>query len=120
MTNRDKDIILHIIRYCDNVAEDIREFGDTFEDFEAKRSFRDSVSMNILQIGELSHNLSEEFRESTKQNVPWKDIYNMRNHFAHGYELMDNKIIWEVAAVEVPALKKFCEEQINASDQEKS
>lgn len=112
MTNKDKDILRHIIEYCDDVAEDIEEYGNTFEAFEAKRAFRNSVCMSILQIGELSHHLSEEFRESTKQDVPWKDIYNMRNHFVHGYHQMDNGIIWDVAILDLPALKAFCDSQL--------
>lgn len=31
MTNKDNNILMHIIKYCDEVAEDIEEFGDTFE-----------------------------------------------------------------------------------------
>lgn len=118
MTNKDKNILLHIIGYCDDVAEDVEEFGDTFEAFEAKRAFRYSVSMSIMQIGELSSQLSEEFKEATKGKVPWRQIRDMRNHFAHGYQSMDDEMIWNTAFSDVPALKKFCEQQVKLFERE--
>ena len=120
MTSKDRDVILHIIMHCDRVNEDIERFGNTLEAFENDRTFADSVSMNILQIGELSHNLSQEFRESTKQEIPWRKVYDMRNHFAHGYHQMDDKIIWNVATFDIPVLKAFCEKQIKQSEQNKN
>ena len=115
MINKDKQILMHILKYCDDVLEDIEEFGDTFEAFEAKRAFRNSVSMSILQIGELSNKLSKEFKDSTREEVPWRKIYNMRNHFAHGYGSMDEEMIWNTAISDVPSLKNFCERQLEQS-----
>lgn len=113
MTNKDKDVIEHMIMRCGRVREDIDRFGSRYEDFISDSAFRDSVSMNILQIGELSNKLSDEFKESTKQDIPWKKIYDMRNHFAHGYGSMDDKMIWNTAIFDVPVLKDFCESCLN-------
>lgn len=109
MTDKDKNILEHIIKHCERVNEDIARFGNSYETFISDAALHDSVSMNILQIGELSNKLSDEFKNSTKQRVPWKQIYDMRNRFAHGYGVMDSKIIWEVATENVPDLKNFCE-----------
>lgn len=118
MTSKDKDVLEHIIKYCSRINEDVERFGDKFEIFEADKAFKDSVSMNILQIGELSKALSEEFKESTNQEVNWRQIYGMRNHFAHGYGSMDILIIWEVAVSDIPKLLSFCEKCLEASEQE--
>lgn len=53
--------------------------------------------MNIMQIGELTKNLSDDFKESTKQIIPWKQIYDTRCRFAHGYRLMAKSEIWDTA-----------------------
>ncbi len=37
----------------------------------------------------------------------------MRNMVAHGYGKMDRRIIWETVTADIPALKAFCEEQLN-------
>lgn len=113
MTGKDKNILEHIIMHCSRVNEDITRFGNSYEAFVSDAAFHDSVSMNILQIGELSNKLSNEFKDSTKPRVPWKQIYDMRNRFAHGYGVMDSKIIWEVATENIPDLKKFCQSYLN-------
>lgn len=113
MTNKDKQLLEHIIRHCNRVRDDIERFGNDDKAFISDPAFRDSVSMNILQIGELSSKLSDEFKQSTAKDIPWKRIYDMRNHFAHGYGTMDNSIIWKTAADDVPTLKRFCESCLN-------
>lgn len=40
----------------------------------------------------------------------------MRNMVAHGYGKMDRRIIWETVTTDIPALKAFCEEQLNIWD----
>ena len=39
----------------------------------------------------------------------------MRNLVAHSYGSMNRRIIWETAVMDIPVLKRFCEEQIAAS-----
>ena len=48
--NADIDILRHILKYCDNIEALIARFGSDIEVFKADLAFRDSVSMNILQI----------------------------------------------------------------------
>ena len=117
MTNKDKSIIEHILVHCNNVYRDIARFGNTYNDFTTDGSFHDSVCMNLMQIGELSNKLSDEFKDSTRQQIPWQQIYSMRNHFAHGYSVMDNKQIWDVVIRDVPILKSFCEQQLKLFEQ---
>jgi uncharacterized protein with HEPN domain len=45
--------------------------------------YRNSISMYIMQIGELSGGLSAEFKESSKNQMPWGMIKGMRNMVAH-------------------------------------
>ena len=65
-----------------------------------------------MQIGELSGGLSEEYRRATADRVQWGPMKGMRNMVAHSYGTMSREIIWETAAVDIPALKKFCMEQL--------
>lgn len=75
--------------------------------------FRDSVSMNLLQIGELVGHLSEEYRQSTAGDIDWRAIRGMRNFFAHGYGAMDVALIWRTAIENVPSLSMFCQSEID-------
>ncbi len=108
----DFDILKHIIRYCNNIEALIGRFGNDFSKFKTDLAYRDSVSMNILQIGELTAHLSEEYRNSTKDHIPWRAIKSMRNLFAHSYGNMNFEIIWSTATENIPQLKAFCSDQV--------
>lgn len=111
--NADIDVLRHILKYCNNIENLISRFGNDFEIFKNDLAFRDAVSMNILQIGELTGHLSEEYRVSTKSHMPWQAIKAMRNLFAHNYGQMNLSVIWSTATENIPQLKAFCEAEIS-------
>ena len=108
MNNRDRDLMIHIRRYCNEIDEAIQHFGDDEETFMSDAVFRNAVSMPIQQIGELAKHLSDEFVE-TYPEIPWKQIKGMRTWFAHQYLNMDKEIIWDVLHSGIPQLSVFCE-----------
>lgn len=112
MDKSDLDRIKHIKRYCEDVAGTIKRFGDSFETFSQDIDYYNSISMSVMQIGELSSGLSDGFKNSTQAQMPWGLIKGMRNHFAHGYATMDRSDIWETATKDIPNLLSFCEKII--------
>ena len=114
---RDKSIIAHILKYCKRIDECFSRFGNSYEIFLSDDIFRDAVSMAELQIGELSGHLSYDFKERTKEEIPWNEVRGMRNHFAHDYINMDIEKIWNVATEYIHILRKFCEAQLKAFEQ---
>jgi uncharacterized protein with HEPN domain len=63
--------------------------------------------MCILQIGELSGNLSEDFKE-IYSGVPWRNIKGMRNIMAHKYGEISIDTVWEAITEDVPLLYNYC------------
>ncbi len=108
----DYDIIRHILRYCENIEGLLTRFGRALNVFKADSAYRDAISMNILQIGELTGHLSEEYRTETADRIPWRAIKSMRNLFAHSYGNMNIETIWLTATESIPELKAFCTEQL--------
>lgn len=106
--NKDKSIIEHILRYCDKIQLTVGRFGSDFETFLNDPDYRDSVSMNLLQIGELAGKLSDEYIQQTRAQTDWRAIKNMRNMFAHDYGSMDIERIWETATEDIPVLSDYC------------
>ena len=104
--------IRHIRDYCLAIAKTIERYGNSFEIYAADSDYQRSVSFSILQIGELSGGLSAEYRQATADRVQWGPMKAMRNLVAHNYGRMDQSIIWETATVDIPALLRFCEEQL--------
>lgn len=106
MNQRDRAILVKIMEYC-------LEIKDTHEYFKRDKSFftseksgfiyRNSITMPILQIGELSKMLSEGFlNEYTK--IPWKMIMRMRDIVAHHYGSLDYEIVWNTSVSDIPEL----------------
>jgi uncharacterized protein with HEPN domain len=68
--------------------------------------------MKLMRIGELSGGLSSEFKEETKDKLPWGAIRGMRNFFAHNYISMDKSIIRDAATIDAPIMLTFREQVI--------
>lgn len=110
MSNKDQQILEHIYRYCVKINNTVERFGKKFDVFQNDQDYIDSVSMNLLQIGELAGKFTETYVEATKMEMNWRAIKNMRNMFAHDYNSMDIELIWETVVEDIPELKAFCEE----------
>ena len=65
-TNRDRDIVEHILRYCNQVETAHLDFGRSKDRFVESSTYQNAVSMCILQIGELAGKLSEEARAAAR------------------------------------------------------
>jgi len=105
---RNIDIIKTIINYCDEIADAMERFGDCYESLFEDRHYQNSVSMCVLQIGELAGRLTDDFK--VKYNgVPWQNIKNMRNIAAHEYQNMNLDVLWRVISKEAVDLCEYCE-----------
>ena len=67
--------------------------------------------MCILQIGELSSHLSEDFK-AMYSDMPWQDIKRMRNIAAHRYGSFDVEVLWDTIVNDIPSLHDYCLEII--------
>ena len=95
MSKGNKDLLKHIVGYCNQIDEAHAQFGNSYEAFCNNSVYRNAVAMCVLQIGELANHLTEEFREATAQDIPWKQIRGLRNVVAHEYGNIDEESLWE-------------------------
>lgn len=105
---RDLNVIRHTLRYCKEIETAHADFGASKERFLCSTTYRNAVSMPILQIGELANHLSAEFRQAHPE-IPWKQIIGTRNFYAHAYLSVDMELIWETSLDDIERLKAFCE-----------
>lgn len=108
MGDADIQRIQHISKYCERIARTIERYGRDYNIFSSDDDYFDSISMKIMQIGELAGALSEGFKDKTKEQMQWGAIRGMRNLFAHTYAKMDKYVIWDVATCDIPRLLHFC------------
>lgn len=112
VTDRDRDIIEHILRYCDQIETAHADFGCSRTRFDESTTYQNAVSMCILQIGELVNHLSEEFK-SVHNEIPWHKIRGMRNYVAHEYGSIDLDVVWYVSTDSIVDLKRFCSDYLD-------
>lgn len=104
ISERDVDIICSILDHCDRITEIVKRIDSSWEKYSKDIVFKDAIKMNIFQIGELSNHLSDEFKELTAE-ISWHKIYGTRNIIAHGYIMIDERIIWNTVLKDIPELK---------------
>ena len=112
MDNRDESILNHIERYCEDIESFVDRFGKDFDLFTSDRAYFNAVAMCVLQIGELSGSLSDEYRRKTSEKIPWTHIKGMRNIVAHNYGSLDEEILWMTTINDIPVLRAFCKEEL--------
>jgi len=78
--------------------------GSTLADFKKDYRTVDAVIRNFEVIGEASKNLPKEIKRKYKQ-VPWEEMYLLRNKVSHEYFGVDYEIIWDVATNYLPENK---------------
>ena len=78
--------------------------GFTFNDFKKDYKTVDAVIRNFEIIGEAAKNLPQFIKEKYIE-VPWKEMYILRNKVTHEYFGIDYEIIWDVATNYLPLNK---------------
>ncbi|MBR2214176.1 MAG: DUF86 domain-containing protein [Selenomonadaceae bacterium] len=116
MSNKDRQILLHILRHCNEVAETVQRFFASKENFLCDHVFYNACCMAIFQIGELSKRFSDEFKKA-HPTLPWNEMRGMRNLFAHEYETINKELLWETVKSDVPSLHDELKLILSATEQ---
>ena len=64
---------------------------------------------NLMQIGELAKQELSDEGKSQINNIPWKELYGMRNRIVHGYDGVKMNIVWDTIYYDLPLLKEELE-----------
>lgn len=105
--NRDENILHHIIQYCSQASETMDLFGKDYHVFENNNTYRNACCLCLLQIGELTYSLTDNFKTS-HSGVPWKQIRGFRNIVAHAYGTIEPAVVWDILANDLPVLESYC------------
>ena len=91
-----------VLKHIKRVQEIISNI--TFEEFAKSRLLSDSVSFNILQIGERMNKLEELLGEKYP-DLPWKEARKMRNIIVHDYDGINFGKVYSTAINDLPILE---------------
>ncbi|MBF0510207.1 MAG: DUF86 domain-containing protein [Deltaproteobacteria bacterium] len=102
--------------YLDDILESIQVILEYTEDL-SKEEFltsmkdQDAIIRRFIVIGEAVARLSSEFKAKYPE-IPWHQMYGMRNHIIHGYEAINLDTIWDTSKNLLPRLRPQIEEII--------
>jgi len=90
----------------DRIAEYVHAL--TFSQFIEDYKTVDAVVRNFEVIGEASAKLPNELKMEYPE-IPWKEMYLLRNKVSHEYFGIDYEILWDVAINYLPENRKQIE-----------
>ena len=102
---RIQDYLEHMLSAIDRINRHIA--GVDRPKFLASELIQDAVIRNLEIIGEAANNIQRVDPEFATKNadIPWKVMYAMRNRLSHGYEKVDNEMVWNTVCEDLPALQ---------------
>ncbi|MDR3225305.1 MAG: DUF86 domain-containing protein [Clostridiales Family XIII bacterium] len=109
--SRNVEILKRIIGYCNEISSTLEIVNHDYETMMSNFLYKNSLAMNVLQIGELVKNLTADFKQKHR-DMPWGDIAGMRDIAAHGYGDFDFSVLWETVNEDIELLKSFCQKSI--------
>ncbi len=101
--NGNKAILLRILDNIDHIESLLSTmteatFLSELKDFNA-------VCLELIQIGEKVNQLSPEVYDAYPE-VPWHELYGLRNRIVHGYDKINKDIIWATLQQDIPEIKE--------------
>jgi uncharacterized protein with HEPN domain len=86
--------------YFDDILTSINrifEYTQGYSLTKFKRDYKtvDAVIRNFEIIGEAAKNIPDKLKEQYP-NVPWNEMYSLRNRISHAYFGIDYEIIWDI------------------------
>jgi len=86
--------------------------GFSFDQFKKDYKTVDAVIRNFEIIGEASRKLPDHIKENNP-DLPWDEMYLLRNKVSHEYFGIDYEIIWDVCINHLPENRKQIQSIIN-------
>lgn len=100
-----------INEYCDKIIQCNQAIMFHIKDVDKNHfldniTLQDAVIMGLAVIGEITHSLLKINPEILKEysDIPWKNIYGMRNIIVHDYFSIDSRMAWNVVEKHLPRL----------------
>lgn len=78
--------------------------GRTLSDYRGDRLFRQAVERNLEIIGEAIGRIARLDPETASRISEHRQIVAFRNRLIHGYDLLDDELVWSTVETEVPVL----------------
>ena len=78
--------------------------GYVYDSFTKDTKLVEACVFNLIQLGELCRVADDKLTELYPE-IPWHEIYGLRNRIVHDYEGVNLKLVWEIISEDIPELK---------------
>ena len=82
-------------------------------DLDSDELFSLGITRLLEIIGEAASRVSEETRDRYP-DIPWAQMIGMRNRLIHGYDVIDEDILWQTITKDIPSLVKILKKILNS------
>jgi len=106
-----------ILDHCEAIRETVELFGTDEEDFINNRTYQNSCSFSLLQIGEAVKRMPFIITDNHPE-VDWSGAARLRDVIAHRYEKIELPMLWTVIIERIPELQSQCESILNSIETE--
>ena len=111
MTSEAKKRLFDVLEACRAVGRFVQ--GKDFESYQNDELLRAAVERKLEVIGEAFTKLEAADVETAEEFPDLRKIVGLRNRIIHGYDSVDEEIIWDVVENKLPALQQQVEEFLN-------
>jgi uncharacterized protein with HEPN domain len=101
--------LFHIRDEIDGVAAIVK--GLAFEQYQGSYLHRRAIERAAQIVSEAAKALPPELLTS-HDDAPWKSIIGIGNVLRHEYQRLDDRQLWEIATVHLPALRPIVKRMI--------
>ena len=103
MTNEARKRLLDVVTACEAIAEFVA--GKDFAAYEADRLLRSGVERQFEIIGEALNKAGSAEPSLATQIPDFHRIIGLRNRLIHGYDNVDDEILWDVVQSKLAPLQ---------------
>lgn len=86
-----------VLRYTQNMD---------YDSFIKQEVVLEACVFNLSQLGELAGKIDNEYRTAHKE-IPWSQIYGLRNRIVHDYEGVNFILVWEIICNDLQELREM-------------
>ena len=90
--------------------------GQDFDSFMKNRMLQEACAFHVLQIGELAKTAIDGTFTTEHPEIPWRQMYGMRNRIVHDYEGIQMKIVWNTIVSDFPKLRTALNEILETAE----
>lgn len=90
--------------------ENIQTFvgSNDYDTYVSNQLIRSAVERQFEIVGEALNRISRHAPELSDQIPKLRDIVDFRNVLAHGYDIVDHEIVWDILQNHLPELSQIC------------